>query len=834
MSIIYDLNSNLTAYIGAQEQAEYGVSAAGYRYTYDTQGRNTRITAPDGSTLHYMQYNAYGEIVREGDELGAASLAYDLAGRRTSVVTDGGSRQSYQYDAAGNITGLEDGNGRHTAYVTDLWGRIEQVTAPDGSTEKYCYDLAGNVTQATDGNGNTVTYAYNCINRLAARRDAAGAEETFLYDREGRLYEHTDRDGRVERYRYNMYGEPTEHTAPQSGLMESWQYDHMGQLSSAISAGMKYEYSYYPGGLLREKRASGRTLMSYTYDLDGRKISQRDLTGKSTGYAYNRNGMLSQVMENGRCLAAYEYYADGNIKSLRIGTDLITDYAYDLNKNLTTIRTTLGGGSIVCDNRYTYDGNGNRQSKADRQGLTKYAYDANNQLVQVQYPQGGLENYSYDAAGNRLGRSADGIQENYRYDNCNRLIQLTRMTTQQETVTYSYDRQGNMLSDGRNRYAYDDFGRLASAVTAEGDIQKNCYDAEGLRAEMEENGRLVQFLYNEDREVVAEKDYSGNIIRYIRGLGLISSDSENAKTYYHYVSDEQGSVSHIIRGEDKESGVSEQGREQDRILNQYEYDAFGNTISCKEQVENRFRYQGEQYDPITRQYYLRARYYNPVIGRFIQEDTYYGDGLNLYEYCRNNTITYKDPTGHNICATQRDLYHKYKEEGMNPQEAYQKMRKDLGLDSKSGYKDSGVGNGKDPWRSYESGRKADFYVTPSGDVVPATGYRYMDSGRANDAIISGEQYTTYIGFKKYDSASQVKDAFQIADSWSDCKVRGEFDTLQVIDDLYVPTTKGNTTAIPEPITFSYPEYGKGGEHQLRVDKVIKFTNVDFIGDYKNE
>ena len=130
----------------------------------------------------------------------------------------------------------------------------------------------------------------------------------------------------------------------------------------------------------------------------------------------------------------------------------------------------------------------------------------------------------------------------------------------------------------------------------------------------------------------------------------------------------------------------------------------------------------------------------------------------------------------------------------------------------------------------ESGRKADFYVTPSGDVVPATGYRYMDSGRANDAIISGEQYTTYIGFKKYDSASQVKDAFQIADSWSDCKVRGEFDTLQVIDDLYVPTTKGNTTAIPEPITFSYPEYGKGGEHQLRVDKVIKFTNVDFIGD----
>ena len=67
----------------------------------------------------------------------------------------------------------------------------------------------------------------------------------------------------------------------------------------------------------------------------------------------------------------------------------------------------------------------------------------------------------------------------------------------------------------------------------------------------------MQFLYNGNREVVAEKDYSGNIIRYIRGLGQISSDSENAKTYYHY-----------------------------------EYDVFGNTISCEERVANRFRYQG--------------------------------------------------------------------------------------------------------------------------------------------------------------------------------------------------------------------------------------------------
>lgn len=147
---------------------------------------------------------------------------------------------------------------------------------------------------------------------------------------------------------------------------------------------------------------------------------------------------------------------------------------------------------------------------------------------------------------------------------------------------------------------------------------------------MEENGKLVQFIFRGD-EVVAEET-ANNIILRLRGYDLIASDAEHAKTYYHYASDELGSTTHVV--DDRE------------VLNRYEYDVWGDLNVCEETVENRFKFNGQQYDPIAQQYYLRARYYNPVIARFTQEDTYRGAGLNLYAYCWNNPVYHVDPSGH--------------------------------------------------------------------------------------------------------------------------------------------------------------------------------------------
>ncbi len=361
----------------------------------------------------------------------------------------------------------------------------------------------------------------------------------------------------------------------------------------------------------------------------GNLTHQTDVTGKVTEYHYDLADNIREVWDNGKKIAEYEYNADNTIKYLKNGS-LYTEYAYDADRNLIGLKTLLGTDTIV-DNRYTYNGNGDRLEKYQKCGTTKYSYDNMRRLAKVEYPNA-TEELFYDKAGNRTKRLYNGTEELYQYDKRNRLTAHMKGSV---TSQYEYDNAGNLLKDDKAQYTYDAFNRNTKVETFNGNIQINRYDAEGLHHEMEENGKLVSFIYRGD-EVIAEESQEDKI-RYIRISVLLTSDAESARTYYHYASDEMGSITHVTDSENEE------------ILNHYEYDAWGNLTTCEENVHNRFKFNGQQYDPISQQYYLRARYYNPVIGRFTQEDSYNVDGLNLYAYCRNNPVSYVDPSG-NICG----------------------------------------------------------------------------------------------------------------------------------------------------------------------------------------
>ena len=333
---------------------------------------------------------------------------------------------------------------------------------------------------------------------------------------------------------------------------------------------MRYDYRYDRKNQLLAKTAGGRTLVSYAYDAEGNRTASTDVTGNCTKYTYDLLGRMTGVRDE--------------------KTGFLATYEYtkagDLKKVDTPVLHTA---------------------------------------------------YAYDRAGNRTSVQTDDRREIYSYDRGrlrNRTVERQQDPAGSQTYTYRYDAQGNTLSDGENTYLYDCLNRITEVKTKAGDIQKNHYDAEGLRSQMEENGKLVSFIYA-DREVITEEDEAGEHIRYIRGHELLASDSERARTYYHYACDELGSITDITDCHGT-------------VLNHYAYDAFGKRTVEEETVENRFGFAGEMRDAVTGQYYLRARFYNPVIARFLSEDTYYGDGLNLYAYCHNNPVGYVDPSGH-IC-----------------------------------------------------------------------------------------------------------------------------------------------------------------------------------------
>ena len=190
-------------------------------------------------------------------------------------------------------------------------------------------------------------------------------------------------------------------------------------------------------------------------------------------------------------------------------------------------------------------------------------------------------------------------------------------------------------SAGIRRFSYNSRHQQTRVETETGSVQENRYDAEGLRFELLENGRRTSFVYH-DGELLQEEGREEQGTSYHLGAGMEAFRRGQELSYYHR--DEQLSTVFVTDG-------------QGEIRNSYQYDAFGIPLDTTEQLNNRIRYTGQQYDELTEQYYLRARYYNPVAGRFMQEDVYQGDGLNLYAYCGNNPVMYDDPSGYASTST---------------------------------------------------------------------------------------------------------------------------------------------------------------------------------------
>ncbi len=254
-------------------------------------------------------------------------------------------------------------------------------------------------------------------------------------------------------------------------------------------------------------------------------------------------------------------------------------------------------------------------------------------------------NYDYDPNGNIIGEKVnDVLEKSYTFNNRGQLASST--FKDKGTRTYAYDSRGNRtkatgpVTEFKDRtetaYSWDAWDRLSNVKQGEETLASFQYDATGIRySKTTETGTTTYNCDNMGR-VITEYTEDGIKAQNIWGNGILARKVDGA-TYY-YLTNTHGDVMEIL----DESG---------KTVNRYKYDEWGNAIEAVETIENPIRFAGEYFDEETGLYYLRARYYDPSLARFISKDSYEGQvtnpqSLNQYTYCDNNPVMFVDPTGH--------------------------------------------------------------------------------------------------------------------------------------------------------------------------------------------
>jgi RHS repeat-associated protein len=157
-----------------------------------------------------------------------------------------------------------------------------------------------------------------------------------------------------------------------------------------------------------------------------------------------------------------------------------------------------------------------------------------------------------------------------------------------------------------------------------------------MRLSATRNGAVTQYIYDAGGNPLAEADASNTITRYyIHGGGLLSMITAAGEAFtYHY--NELGSTIAI-------TDASEM------LVSAYSYDPFGGVAVKTEGVGQPFKFVGRHgvMDEPGGLQYMRARYYDPALGRFISEDPagFGGGQVNLYAYVGNNPVGLIDPSG---------------------------------------------------------------------------------------------------------------------------------------------------------------------------------------------
>ena len=675
------------------------------RYSYDIAGRKLTEVDPNNATNRFS-YDANNNLIAAVDPLRLTnSFAYDPNGNQILIKDARGNQTVKVYDAKDRLVSVSnalgsvtfntydaldrriattDALGNETRFFYDPVGNLDSVSNALGQVTRYSYDPSGNQLTVVNPLGQVMTNSYDMLNRLVATADPLDHTTRYAYDELGRRTEVTDANAQVTRMRYDILGRLTNVIDAATGTVH-FAYDKVGNRTAMIEPNWRTTaYTYDAINRLIQKQEPIGTYQ-YRYDGAGNRIGITDAMGNSITNTFDANHRLTAVRYPGGSQVTFAYDANGNL--IRMTDSLGTStYTFDAMNRMTNY--TDSAGNTVA---YTYDANDNRLSIAyPGNKVVNYTYDDLNRMTSVTDWLGGVTTYAYDAAGNLVHASnPNGTTVRYGFDDAGRLISLTNalpdasaiaaytltldgvgnhLQTAQidpieplippQAVSYSYDTDnrltnatgtafsydlnGNMIEKGADTFSFDYENRLTQAVVS-GVTHQYQYDGVGNRLSGTRDGVTTRYMLDVNgtlAHVLAEADAGGTITAYyVYGRGLVSRiTAGNTAAYYHY--DVRGST---VAMTDSAGNITDK----------YAYDPFGTVANSAGVTPNPFKYVGRYgvMDEGNGLAYIRARYYSPVLGRFVTKDPVTGtDGdsqsLNRYIYALNNPLTLIDASGY--------------------------------------------------------------------------------------------------------------------------------------------------------------------------------------------
>jgi len=584
------------------------------RFSYpDPDIATIRITAPDGGKTQ-VDMGPSGEILRATDALGnVVTRTYDGDGLLKSIRAPSGKSVRYAYDARGRVIGQTSAAGNEMAFdYTELFGNLSALRDARNNALEYGYDDKGRATAVKFADGSQMKIEYDARGDVARTVNCRGQAETYAYDAQGRVTARTWANGRKYAYAYDAKGRLVSASDSETGAV-SMEYDAADRLTKIA----------YPNG-------RGFT---FVYDAVGRLVKRISFDGAAECFEYDSAGRLSEVNDGqGKLYVRNSYDAGtGRLTGQTYGNGTATDYRYDLLGRIVSIEHRDAAGKISEALQYCYDEDGRCIRASSLLGEERYGYDNDGQLTGVTYPVGENESFAYDAAGNR--KTANGVAYT-----ANALNQYAKAGS----ANYEYDADGNLTSkqdaDGTTTYSYDQQNRLVAVKNAAKGLDWSCaYDVLGNRVSVTVNGVTTQrvMLPGALPSVAAEYRNGALVKRHVvvGATKVADIDAAGRSRYYH------GDLIGSTRLVTDAAGAT---------TSRVSYKAFGEVRSSYGDLPaaGYVGTLGVETDA-TGLLFMRNRYYDPQLGRFIQRDPIglSGGDANWYRYCGNEPVGNADPNG---------------------------------------------------------------------------------------------------------------------------------------------------------------------------------------------